>query len=115
MVLLQALLVLPELLNPQLASCTMSCLKLWAQSFFMGTTLVGLNPMYAKIPECCTPKSTKLTQSHLANTTELHWSLNTVLVPVVDQVKLGFGSWLLMPKGCLGSKWLAMSDLSNSQ
>ena len=46
---------------------------------------------------------------------ELHLTCITVLVPVVDQVKLGLGSWLLMSWGTLASKWLDMSDLSISK
>ena len=44
---------------------------------------------------------------------ELHLTLNTVLVPMVDRGKLGFGSWFLMSWGALESNWLDMSDLRN--
>ena len=57
-----------------------------------GEILVGLKLMEPKLPDCCTLKPTKSTQSHLANTVELHMTLNTVLVPVVGQVKLGSGA-----------------------
>ena len=60
---------------------------------------MDLKPIDPKFPDCFTPKSTKLTQSHLANTVELHMTLNTVLVPKVGQVKLGFGSWFLISWG----------------
>ena len=52
--------------------------------------LVYLNPTVPKFPDSFTLKSTRLARSHLANTEEVHLTLNTVLVPVVDQVKLGF-------------------------
>ncbi|MFM7984311.1 MAG: hypothetical protein ACKPKO_33805, partial [Candidatus Fonsibacter sp.] len=39
-----------------------------------------------KFPDCFTPNSTTLTQSHSANTMKLHMTLNTVLAPTVDQV-----------------------------
>ena len=83
-------------------------------SLFMGEILVDLKLMEPKFPDCFTLKSTKLTQSHLANTVELHMTLHTVLVPVVDQVKLGVVSLVLMSWGILESKWLDMSDLSKS-
>ena len=60
--------------------------------------------MASKFPACFAPESTKLTQCHLANTVELRWTLNTVLAPVVDQVKLGSGSWFLMSWGTPGKQ-----------
>ena len=62
----------------------------------MGDILVDFKPMDPKFPACFTITSTRLIQSHFANTVELHLTLKTGLAPVVDQVKLGFGSWLLM-------------------
>ena len=85
------------------------------QSLFIGEILVDLMIMDPKFTDCFTLKSTKLTQSHLADTMELHMTLNTVLVPVVDQVQLGLVSLALMSWGILESKWLDMSDLSTSK
>ena len=42
-------------------------------------------------------------------------TLNTVLVPVVDQVKLGSVSLVWMYWGLLQRKMLAMSELSKSK
>ena len=95
MVVLQALLVMPELLNSVHASWIMSLLKWWAQSLFMGAILVDLKPMDAKFPDCFTPKSTELTQSHLANTVELHMTLKTVVVPMVDTSETGDAALVL--------------------
>ena len=70
--------------------------------------------MEPKFLACCALKSTKLRHIRLANTVELHLTLNTVLVPVVDQVKLALGSWLLMSWGTFESRWFDMSDLITS-
>ena len=83
-VLLQSLLGLFEHLNSVLTSNILSWWKWLFQSLFIGEILVGLKLMDPKLPGCCTLKSTKLTQSHIANTVELHMTLNTVLVPVAD-------------------------------
>ena len=64
-----------------------------------GEILVDLTLKEPKFPYCFKLKSTKSTQSHLANTMELHMTLNTVLAPVVDQVKLGSLSLVLMSWG----------------
>ncbi len=76
--------------------------------------MVDVEALETKFPACFTFKPTNLTQSHLANSDELHLTLNTVLVPVANQVKLGFGSWFLTSWGTVESKWLDMSDLSTS-
>ena len=86
----------------------LSWLKCWFQSFCMGDITVNLKPMETKFPYCCTLKSTKLTQSHLATTVELQLALNTVPVPVVDQVNLGLGLVFWMSWGTVESKWLDM-------
>ena len=76
---------------------------------------MGLKPLEPKLPDCFPLKSTKLTQIHLANTVELRLTLDTVLAPVADQVKLGSGSWFLMSWGSLENKWLDMFYLSTSK
>ena len=106
--------MLPELLNSVLTSKMLSWLTSWPQSLFRGRILVDLQAMEPKFPTCCTLSTTKLIQSHLANTEELHLTWNTVLVPVVDQVKLGFWSWILMSWKTLASKWVDMSVLRTS-
>ena len=67
--------------------------------------------MEPKFPTCFTLKSTKSTQVDLANTVELHMTLNTVLVPVVDQVKLGSVSLVLMSWGGYwgASNWICLT------
>ena len=66
--------------------------------------MVDLQPLEPKFPYRCTLKPTRLIQSHIANTMELQLTLNIVLVPVVDQVKLGMVSLALMSLGILESK-----------
>jgi len=114
-VLMQSLLGLFDNLNRVLTSKILSWWKWLFQSLFIGEILVDLMIMDPKFTDCFTLKSTKLTQSHLADTMELHMTLNTVLVPVVDQVQLGLVSLALMSWGILESKWLDMSDLSTSK
>ena len=80
-----------------------------------GEILVDLKLMERKFPIFFTLKSTKLTQSHLANTVELHKTLNIVLAPMGDQEKLGVVSFALMSWGISENKWLDMSDLSTSK
>ena len=113
-VLLQSLIGLYEPLNAVLTSKILSWWKWLFQSLFMGEILVDLKLLEPKFPYWFTLKSTKLTHSYISNTTELYMTLSTVLVPVVDHMKLGFWSWFLMSWGTLESKWLDMSDLSTS-
>ena len=102
------------MLNSALTPTIYSWWKWLLQSLFMGEILVDLKLMEPKSPYCFTLKSTELAQRHVANTVELHRTLNIVLVPVVDQVKLGLVSLAFMFWGILESKWLDMSDLSTS-
>ncbi|MFM7983226.1 MAG: hypothetical protein ACKPKO_28290, partial [Candidatus Fonsibacter sp.] len=64
-----------------------------------GELMVDLKLLRPYIPYGFARKSTNMTHSHIANTVELHMTLNTVLVPMVDQVKLGSVSLLLMSWG----------------
>ena len=112
--LLQSLPGLFEPLNSVLTSKIRSWWKWLFQSLFIREILVDLQLMEPKFPDCFTLKPTELTQSHLANTVELHRTLHTELVPVVDQVELGLASLASMSWGILESKWLDMSDLSTS-
>ena len=87
-VLLQSLIGLFEPLKTVLTSRILSWWKWLFQSLCMGG---GGNLRYPNFPYCFTLKSTNLTQSRLANSEELHLTLSTVLVPVIGQVKLGWG------------------------
>ena len=76
-----------------------------------GNNIGWLEANWCQVHRLLLINSTKLIHSHLANTVELRRTLNTVLVPVVDKVKLGLGSWFLISCESLESSlWCKLMD-----
>ena len=111
---LQALLVLPELLNLVLTFRMLSCLKCWFQSLVIFWGGGGFEVNGAQVP------SLLHTQVHQVGTEppcqlrgaalDLEYCAGASGLPS----KAWVWSWYLMSWGTFESKWLDMSDLSTS-